>query len=142
MTDAQRWPTIPVASWRDTRDTLQLYTQVVGKVRLANEPLSNHWWNVPLYLTARGLTTMAMPHPTGPTFQIDFDFIDHRLDIVTTAGGRQSLPLEPRSVADFHDEVMRLLDELGVGTATVVDAGGDPRRHPLPGRSRPCQLRR
>ena len=118
MTDAQRWPTIPVASWRDTRDTLQLYTQVVGKVRLANEPLNNHWWNVPLYLTARGLTTMAMPHPTGPTFQIDLDFIDHRLEIVTTTGGRQSLPLEPRSVADFHDEVMRLLDELGVGTAT------------------------
>ena len=118
MTDTRRWPTIPVASWRDTRDTLQLYTQVVGKVRLANEPLSNHWWNVPLHLTARGLTTTAMPHPTGPTFQIDFDFVDHRLDIVTTAGGRQSLPLEPRSVADFHDEVMRLLDELGVGTAT------------------------
>jgi hypothetical protein len=116
VTETERWPTIPVAEWQDTRDTLQLYTQVVGKVRLANEPLTNHWWNVPLYLTARGLTTLPMPHPTGSAFQIDFDFVDHRLEVVTVTGDRRSLALEPRSVADFYDEVMRLLDELDVAT--------------------------
>jgi len=116
VTETQRWPTIPVAQWQDTRDTLQLYTQVVGKVRLANEPPTNHWWNVALYVTARGLTTLPMPHPTGPAFQIDFDFVDHRLDIVTANGDGRSLPLAPRSVADFYDEVMRLLDELDVAT--------------------------
>ena len=76
MTESERWPAIPVAEWHQTRDTLQLYTQVVGKVRLANEPPSNHWWNVPLYVTSRGLTTSPMPHPTGPTFEIGFDFVD------------------------------------------------------------------
>ena len=63
--DTQRWPSIPVADWQDTRDTLHLYTQVVGKIRLANEPLVNHWWNTTLYVTATGLTTSLMPHPTG-----------------------------------------------------------------------------
>lgn len=81
-TSAQRWPSIPVAEWQHTRDTLHLWTQVVGKIRLANEPLSNHWWNVPLYITARGLTTSLMPHPTAPAFQIDFDFCDHRLEFL------------------------------------------------------------
>ena len=90
-TGANRWPSIPVADWQDTRDTLQLYTQVVGKVRLANEPLTNHWWNVALYVSARGLTTSLMPHPTGPAFQIDFDFVDHRLDVTTVAGTARSL---------------------------------------------------
>lgn len=111
-----RWPAIPVADWQDTRDTLQLYTQVVGKVRLANEPLSNHWWNVPLYLSARGLTTSLMPHPTGPAFQIDLDFVDHRLEVTTVAGASRSVGLEPRPVADFHATLMRLLDDLGVAT--------------------------
>jgi hypothetical protein len=115
-TATERWPSIPVSGWQDTRDTLQLYTQVVGKVRLANEPLANHWWNVPLYVSARGLTTSLMPHPTGPSFQIDFDFLDDRLEVTTVDGGRQSLPLEPRSVADFHERLMRLLEELGVAT--------------------------
>lgn len=117
MTNPGRWPAIPVADWLETRDTLQLYAQVVGKVRLTNDPPSNHWWNVPLYLTARGLTTSPMPHPTGPTFQIDFDFVDHRLDILTVTGDQRSLPLEPRPVAEFYDDVMRLLEDLGVGTA-------------------------
>jgi len=115
-TGAGRWPSIPVAAWSDTRDTLQLYTQVVGKVRMANEPLLNHWWNVPLYVSAQGLTTSVMPHPTGPAFQIDFDFLDHRLDVVTVTGQRRSLDLIPRTVADFHAAVMTMLDELGVST--------------------------
>ena len=115
-TERTRWPAIPVDEWLATRDTLQLYTQVVGKIRLANEPLGNHWWNVPLYPTARGLTTSLMPHPTGPAFQIDFDFVQHRLEISTVDGGRRALDLGPRPVAEFHDTVMRLLDELGVAT--------------------------
>lgn len=115
-TDAERWPSIPVADWQDTRDTLHLYTQVVGKVRLANEPRLNHWWNVPLYVSARGLTTSLMPHPTGPSLQIDFDFLDHRLDITTVTGQGRSLDLIPRPVADFYAATMSLLDELGVAT--------------------------
>jgi len=115
-TPADRWPAIPTAEWQDTRDTLQLYTQVVGKVRLANEPLVNHWWNVALYPTARGLSTSLMPHPTGPAFQIDFDLLDHVLDVTTVAGDRASIPLEPRPVAEFYAAVMHTLDELGVAT--------------------------
>src|SRR6478735_1140127 len=110
------WPRIEVADWVDSRDTLHLYTQVVGKVRLANEPLTNHWWNVPLYVSARGLTTSLMPHPTGPAFQIDFDFVDHRLDVTTVAGDTRTLDLEPRPVADFYTAVMGMLDDLGVST--------------------------
>lgn len=114
--DTQRWPSIPVADWQETRDTLHLYTQVVGKVRLANEPLVNHWWNTTLYVTATGLTTSLMPHPTGRAFQIDFDFYDHRLDISSVDGAHRSLPLEDRSVADFHQAVMSMLDDLGLAT--------------------------
>jgi hypothetical protein len=100
---------------------------VVGKVRLANEPLLNHWWNVPLYLTARGLTTSPMAHPIGPTFQVDFDFLDHRLDIVTVTGGRRSLDLVARPVVEFYELTMALLVELDVGTeiwATPVEIPG------------------
>jgi hypothetical protein len=117
MTTAERWPSIPVSGWQDTRDTLHLYTQVVGKVRLVNEPLANHWWNSTLYLSARGLTTSLMPHPTGPAFQIDFDFVDHRLEVTTVAGRRRSIPLGPQPVSEFYDRVMAILDELGIGTA-------------------------
>jgi hypothetical protein len=113
---APRWPALPLDEWQATRDTLQLWTQIVGKVRLANEPLASHWWNVTLYLTARGFTTSVMPHPTGPDFQVDFDFRRHRLDIVTTAGDTRSLELAPRSVADFYGEFTQRLDELDVGT--------------------------
>lgn len=115
-TPADRWPALPVADWSATRDTLQLYTQVIGKVRMVNTGLSNHWWNVPLYVTARGLTTSLMHHPTGPAFQVDLDLVDHRLDVLTADGRTGSLPLGPRAVADFYADVMRLLDELGVGT--------------------------
>lgn len=86
-------------------------------MRLANEPLLNHWWNSSLYLTARGLTTSLMPHPTGPAFQIDFDFVAHQLHVTTTAGTTRSLPLEPRPVADFYTAVMGMLDELDVTTS-------------------------
>ncbi len=115
-TSRPSWPALPLAEWQATRDTLQLWTQVVGKVRMANEPLANHWWNVTLYLTARGFTTSLMPHPAGPSFQIDFDFRGHQLDIVTSAGTARPVALAARPVADFYAEVTGGLDELGVGT--------------------------
>ena len=114
--DSGRWPSIPLADWQDTRDTLQLYTQIVGKVRMANEPDTNHWWNVPLYVTARGLTTSVIPHATGSPFQIDFDFLEHRLDIDTVDGDRRSIKLESRPVAAFYQQVMSALTDLGVPT--------------------------
>jgi len=113
---SQQWPSIPVAGWQETRDTLHLYTQVVGKIRLANEPLVNHWWNSTLYVTARGLTTSLMPHPTSQAFQIDFDFLAHRLEITTAEGAARSLDLEDRAVAEFFDAVMSMLDDLGLTT--------------------------
>ncbi len=111
-----RWPHLPVTEWAPTRDTLQLWTQIVGKVRMVNTPMINHWWNVPLYVTARGLTTSLIPHPGGTGFQIDFDFHHHQLEIITDADERRSFPLESRPVAEFYTHLMDQLDELGVGT--------------------------
>ena len=111
-----RWPALPLAEWEPTRDTLHLWTQIVGKIRLANEPLINHWWNIPLYVTVRGLTTSLMTHPGGEAFQIDFDFRSHRLEIVTVSGGRREVALRPIAVADFYCEVTDALAALGVGT--------------------------
>ena len=109
------WPTIPVAQWADTRDTLQLMTQIVGKVRMTNTPVMSHWWNVVLYVSARGLSTGLIPH-ADKGFQIDFDFIDHQLVIATTTGDRRSVSLRPGPVAGFYREVMAALDELGLTT--------------------------
>lgn len=110
------WPELPAASWADTRDTFTLWLQVIGKVRIARSPLLNHWWNSPLYLTARGLTTSLIPDGPGRSFAIDLDLVDHRLDITATTGESRSIPLEPRSVRDFHAELMARLDELGLAT--------------------------
>jgi hypothetical protein len=109
------WPPLPVGEWQDTYATLQLWTQVVGKVKLALAPPINHWWQVTLHVTPRGLTTSSIPHGTR-TFQIDFDFIDHRLTIETSDGAADSIALEPMTVADFSHEVMRRLDALGLKT--------------------------
>lgn len=110
------WPEMKsVSEWQDTRDTLHLWTQVVGKVQLANTPMLNHWWNVTLHVSGTGLTTGLVPHG-GRAFQIDFDLVDHRLHLVTTDGGARTMALEPRSVADFHAELMRHLDDLGLST--------------------------
>jgi hypothetical protein len=110
------WPALPVAQWQDTRDTLQLLTQIVGKVRLANTPLINHWWNCPLYVTSRGLTTSLMPHPSGQSFQIDFDLRSHDVEIETTSGAVRSIALTSRPIAAFYEEFMRCLDELDLTT--------------------------
>jgi hypothetical protein len=107
------WPALPLAEWQDTYATLHMWTQIVGKIRLAQTPLINHWWNVPLYVTARGLTTSAMPYHSR-SLEIDFDFIDHQLLVKCDDGATESLPLVPRSVADFYCEVMRILGGLGI----------------------------
>ena len=110
------WPELPIADWQPTRDTLTLWLQVVGKVRIARTPLLKHWWNAPLYLTARGLTTSLMPAEPGRSFSIDLDFIDHRLDVTTTTGQVGRMELAPKSVADFYTEFSELLDTLDLTT--------------------------
>lgn len=110
------WPELPVASWEPTRDTLALWLQVIGKIRIARTPLLNHWWNAPLYVTTRGLTTSPMPGEAGRSFAIDVDLVDHRLDVTTTRGERSSMALEPKSVKDFHAELGELLTGLGLAT--------------------------
>jgi hypothetical protein len=107
------WPVLDYGSWKDTCTTLHLWTQIVGKVRLAQAPMANHWWQVPLYLTSRGLTTSPMPHGER-TFQIDFDFIDHQLRIAVSDGQRDSVALVPCAVADFYGEIMGRLRALGL----------------------------
>ncbi|MEO8605579.1 MAG: DUF5996 family protein [bacterium] len=107
------WPSLPLDAWRETYATLHMWTQVVGKIRLAQMPWINHSWHVALYVTARGLTTSPMPHGTR-TFQIDFDFVDHRLIIQADHGAVRSVELRPRSVADFYQAVMGALRELGM----------------------------
>jgi hypothetical protein len=109
------WPALPFSEWSETCATLHLWTQIVGKIRLAHTPTVNHWWNVPLYVTSRGLTTSPMSRgPQG--FQIDFDFIDHRLIISTCAGAIETIDLAPRSVADFQAELMGRLRALDLET--------------------------
>jgi hypothetical protein len=110
--DAQRWPELPSAS-RDTRDTLHLWTQVVGKIRLALTPWENHSWHVALYLTARGLTTSPIPYGEG-AFQIDLDFIDHVLWVHTSGGHYRQVMLAPMPVAEFYAVLMAALHELGI----------------------------
>jgi hypothetical protein len=107
------WPALPLDEWAETYATLHMCTQVVGKIRLACAPFVNHWWQVPLYVTARGLTTSPIPDGRR-IFQIDFDFIDHRLVLVTSTGDRREIALVSRSVADFHREAMDALDSLGI----------------------------
>ena len=108
------WPALPFEAWKDTCATLHLWTQIVGKIRLARAPMTNHWWQVPLYVTCRGLTTSPIPYDGGCNFQIDFDFVDHCLRIEVSDGRSESLPLEPCTVADFYRRVMDRLTALGL----------------------------
>jgi hypothetical protein len=107
------WPRLRVADWVETRDTLHMWTQIVGKVRLVHAPLVNHWWQVTLYGTARGLTTSAVPYRDG-VFEIEFDFLEHRLHIRSSDGAERAVALEPKSVATFYAETMQALGELGI----------------------------
>ncbi len=109
----EAWPPLPLEPWEDTRATLHMWTQVVGKTRLALAPMENHWWQVPLYVSARGLTTSRVPHGHGG-FEVRFDFIAHELVVETDQGGRWSTGLAPRTVADFYREYLEGLGSLGI----------------------------
>lgn len=109
----ERWPALPLDEWQPTYATLHMLTQIVGKVRLARAPMVNHWWQVPLYVTARGLTTSPIPEG-GRTFQFDFDFVDHRLVLQSDDGGRREVALESKPVARYYEEVTAALAALGL----------------------------
>ena len=109
----EAWPDLPYAAWQETCATLHLWTQVVGKVRLAQTPWLNHSWHVPLYVTARGLTTSPIPHGQR-SFEITFDFHEHVLEIMTSDGARRGIALQPQTVADFYGKVMSGLTDLGL----------------------------
>jgi hypothetical protein len=106
------WPALPQAAWSDTCATLQLWMQIIGKVRLALTPAINHCWNVTLYPTARGFTTLPMPYG-ALSLQIDFDFLEHALQLETSEGARAMISLKPMTVAEFYRQVMAALDDLG-----------------------------
>jgi hypothetical protein len=109
---ALEWPELALDEWEPTRTTLHMLTQIVGKVRIANTPLINHWWNAPLYLTARGLTTS--PIPAGArVLQIDFDFIDHQLKFVCSDGRTASIALRSRPIAELYEDVTQTLRPFG-----------------------------
>ncbi len=112
-TARDRWPELRVEDWTATRDTLHMWTQIIGKIRLAKSPLVNHWWHVTFYVSPRGLTTSSIPGKHG-IFDIEFDFVDHRLLIRTSDGDARQIELEPKPVAVFYAETMRALDELGI----------------------------
>ncbi len=107
------WPPLPYAEWRPTYETLHLWMQIVGKIRLELTPLLNHWWNSTLYLTARGMTTSAMPY-RGGAVEIRFDFIDHRLIIDSSRGGVGGFDLRPQAPADFYAELREEMEKLGI----------------------------
>src|SRR5271170_5023892 len=107
------WPELPLGAWQDTYATLHMWSQIVGKVRLALSPRINHWWEVPLYVNSRGLTTSAIPYGGG-TFEVQFDFIEHQLIIQTSWGSAKTQALKPQTVADFYAEFMSALGSLGI----------------------------
>jgi len=109
----EAWPALPLAAWADTYATLHMWTQIVGKVRLALSPHVNHWWEVPFYVNSRGLTTSPIPYSKG-VFEVQFDFIDHKIDVSTSLGEIKSIRLEPRTVAEFETEFLSLVHSLGI----------------------------
>ena len=112
-TSAGSWPTLPTDAWTDTLETLHMWTQIVGKIRLVQSPWINHSWSVPLYVSSRGLTTSLVAHGSEG-FELEFDFLDHQLRVSTTNGGRRELALEPRTVADFYATLLETLKGLGM----------------------------
>src|SRR5437764_9578661 len=102
---AECWPALPLRDWKETYATFHMWTQIVGKVRLELTPKVNHWWNVPLYVNSRGLTTSSIPYG-NEAFEIQFDFIDHKLLIDRCDGAQKTIALEPRTVSEFYSEFM------------------------------------
>jgi Family of unknown function (DUF5996) len=118
-TSSRLWPDLTLARWEDTRTTFHMWTQIVGKVRLAIEPMRNHWWQVPLYVSGRGLTTSLM-HAGGLGLEMEFDLVDHRLALRTTDGQHAEVSLEPQSVARFYEATMAALGDLGIGVSILA----------------------
>jgi hypothetical protein len=114
-TQAQAWPRLKLSDWADTKDTLHMWSQIVGKVRMAHAPMVNHWWQVTFYVSPRGLTTSTIPYRDG-AFDLEFDFLDHQLYVRTSDGRRRQVALVPKPVARFYAETMDALGELGVQT--------------------------
>jgi Family of unknown function (DUF5996) len=112
-TRSAAWPELTLSEWSDSRDTLVLWTQIVGKIRLALEPMLNQWWQVPLYVSARGLTTSLM-HGAGLGVEAEFNFVDQVLQVRNSAGAVSSINLEPQSVADFYTATLAAFTEVGV----------------------------
>jgi hypothetical protein len=113
LSAGELWPSLPWDEWQDTAATLHMWTQIVGKTRLALTPLENHWWNVPLYVTPRGLSTSSIPYQ-NELFDLEFDFVDHRLQIRLSSGGHRSIALRPQSVAEFCREYLELLQSFHI----------------------------
>jgi hypothetical protein len=125
----ERWPALPLDAWQATYDTLHMWTQIAGKVKLELCPFLNEWWEVALHLAARGLTTGPVPSTAG-VFAVDFDFLDHNLYIRTSDGGVKALPLLPRAVADFYAEFMAALGTLGIDV--TINTMPQEVEHPIP----------
>ncbi len=123
------WPALPLEEWKDTYATLHMWTQIVGKIRLTQSAPVNHWWHAPLYVSPRGLTTSSIPYGQR-LFEIEFDFVDHRLTIRTSDEQAAELALEPRSVADFYSELMAKLGSLGI--EVKIRAIPDEIANPIP----------
>ena len=113
MDRTECWPALPLASWQDTYTTLHMWTQIAGKVRLALAPPVNHWWHVPLYVNARGLSTSFIPYRSSG-FELQFDLIEHQLQLRTAGGGLRVLPLIPRAVDEFDREFLRMIADAGI----------------------------
>lgn len=127
------FPPVPLAEWRDTKETLHRFAQIVGKIRLAASARRNHWWNVPFHVTGRGITTRPMGQVDGnPIFTLDFDFVDHRLVVMTLDGEERSFPLPGQSVASFYDQTLAALAALGIRADIAI-----PRPFDLPDTGRP-----
>jgi hypothetical protein len=123
------WPSLPFAEWKDTAITLHMWTQIVGKIRLTLTPWTNHSWHVTLYLTSRGLTTSPIPHGSS-TFEMQFDFIDHKLLIDKSDGARRTIDLKPQSVAEFYRIVMKILSDLDL--AVTINTVPNEIENPIP----------
>jgi Family of unknown function (DUF5996) len=130
------WPDLTLSKWEETRDTLHLWTQIVGKVRPALAPMTNHWWQVPLYVDARGLTTSLM-HADRVGLEIQFDFIGQHVDLGTTDGASRKVTLKPQSVADFYEAILAALDELDVSVSILARPVETPDAVPFLQDSRP-----
>jgi hypothetical protein len=123
------WPALPFADWKESAATLHMWTQIIGKIRLALSPWTNHSWHVTLYVTSRGLTTSPIPHGDF-TFEIAFDFINHQLKIDKSDGNQRTIELKPRSVADFYRTVMRTLGDLDL--AVSINTTPNEIENPIP----------